>query len=65
MPVGKAKTSFIDTRDIAEVAAVCLTEDGHFYKAYTLTGSEAITYYEVASMMSDVLKRKITYQIPV
>ncbi|WHX98724.1 SDR family oxidoreductase [Neobacillus sp. DY30] len=64
MPVGKAKTSFIDTRDIAEVAAVCLTEDGHFYKAYTLTGSEAITYYEAASIMSDVLKRKITYQNP-
>ncbi|MGJ7921661.1 SDR family oxidoreductase [Neobacillus sp. LXY-4] len=64
MPVGSAKTSFIDTRDIAEVAAICFTEEGHDNKAYTLTGSEAITYYEAAEIMTDVLGRKITYTNP-
>ncbi|OLS40042.1 SDR family oxidoreductase [Bacillus sp. MRMR6] len=64
LPVGKAKTSFIDTRDIAEIAAICLTEEIHKNKAYTLTGSEAITYYEVASTMSEVLNRRITYTNP-
>ena len=64
MPVGRAKTSFIDTRDIAEVAAICLTEQGHTMQAYTLTGSEAITYYEVAAIMSEVLERKIIYKDP-
>jgi uncharacterized protein YbjT (DUF2867 family) len=64
MPVGKAKTSFIDTRDIAEVAAVCFTEKGHLNKNYTLTGSKAITYYEAALIMSDVLNRRITYKNP-
>ncbi|MEH7110998.1 SDR family oxidoreductase [Neobacillus niacini] len=64
MPVGKAKTSFVDTRDIAEVAAVCLTEEGHSNQAYTLTGGEAINYYKVASIMSEVLGRKITYKNP-
>lgn len=64
MPVGSAKTSFIDTRDIADVAAICLTEKGHLDNSYTLTGNEAISYYEAASIMSEVLGRKITYTNP-
>jgi uncharacterized protein YbjT (DUF2867 family) len=64
IPVGKARTSFIDTRDIAEVAAICLTEKQHINRAYTLTGYQALTYYEVASIMSEVLNRHITYTNP-
>jgi uncharacterized protein YbjT (DUF2867 family) len=64
MPVGNAKTSFIDTRDIGEIAAICLTENSHINKSYTLTGNEAITYYEAASIMSNVLERPITYKNP-
>jgi len=64
MPVGKAKTSFIDTRDIASVAAVCLTEEGHIGKSYTLTGCEALDYYKVGEILSEVLNRKILYKNP-
>jgi uncharacterized protein YbjT (DUF2867 family) len=64
IPVGKAKTSFIDTRDIASVAAVCLSESGHLNKAYTLTGSEALDYYEIGAVLSEVLGRKIEYKNP-
>ncbi|MEH7110422.1 SDR family oxidoreductase [Bacillus sp. JJ1764] len=64
MPVGNAKTSFIDTRDIGEIAAICLMNEEHLNKKYTLTGSEAITYYEVAETMSKVLNRTITYSNP-
>ncbi|MFE8702281.1 SDR family oxidoreductase [Cytobacillus sp. FJAT-54145] len=64
MPVGKAKTSFIDTRDIAEVAAVCLSEEGHIGKAYTLTGNEALDYYEIETILSEILGRKIEYKNP-
>jgi len=64
MPVGKAKTSFIDTRDIAAAAAVCLTGKGHIGKAYTLTGNEALDYYEVENILTDVLQRKIRYKKP-
>ncbi|MCT8140317.1 SDR family oxidoreductase [Anaerobacillus sp. CMMVII] len=64
MPVGFAKTSFIDTRDIASVAAVCLTEDGHLWRSYTLTGNKAIDYYEVAEILSKTLERKIEYKNP-
>lgn len=64
VPVGKAKTSFIDTRDIGAVAATCLSEDGHIGKAYPLTGNEALDYYEIADIMSNVLDRKIMYKNP-
>ncbi|WP_096153967.1 MULTISPECIES: SDR family oxidoreductase [Bacillus] len=64
MPVGKAKTSFIDTRDIADVAAVCLTENGHCNNAYTLTGAKALDYHEIAEILSKTLGRKIEYKNP-
>ncbi|HSL28932.1 MAG TPA: NmrA family NAD(P)-binding protein [Anaerolineales bacterium] len=64
VPVGKAKTSFIDVRDIGAVAAVALTEDGHVGKNYDLTGSKALDYWAAAQIMSEVLGRKITYRNP-
>jgi hypothetical protein len=64
VPVGKAKTSFIDTRDIGAVAAECFTSDKHIYQSYTLTGSEAFDYYEVAQIISEELERKIVYKNP-
>lgn len=64
LPVGRAKTSFIDVRDIAAVAAQALTEDAHRNRAYTLTGAEALDYYEVAERLSAVLQRRIRYTNP-
>jgi len=64
VPAGAGKTSFIDCRDIAKVAAITLTEEGHENKIYELTGSEALSYYEVADIMTKVLGRKITYTNP-
>jgi len=64
IPSGNAKVSFIDTRDIGEIIGRTLVEEGHGYKAYTITGSEAITYYQVADSMTKLLGRKITYTNP-
>jgi len=64
VPVGKAKTSFIDVRDIGAVAAVALTEEGHVGKNYDLTGSEGLDYWKVSQTMSEVLGRHITYRNP-
>ncbi|MFN6565475.1 MAG: SDR family oxidoreductase [Nostoc sp. ChiSLP01] len=61
LPAGNGKTSFIDIRDIAAVAVSTLIEDGHQGKAYTLTGSEALTYYEVADIFTSVLGKPIRY----
>jgi uncharacterized protein YbjT (DUF2867 family) len=64
VPAGDGKTSFVDARDIGEVASVALTESGHENRAYDLTGPEALKYEAVATIFSDVLGRPITYPKP-
>lgn len=64
VPVGKAKTSFIDVRDIGAVAALALIEDDHAGRNYDLTGGEGLDYWEVARMLSEALRREITYRDP-
>lgn len=64
LPVGTAKTSFIDARDIAAVAVLALTETDHTNKTYTLTGSEALDYEQVAEKLSSTLHRTIRYTHP-
>lgn len=64
IPSGNAKISFIDTNDIGEIVGICMTNDIHMNKMYTITGPEAVTYYEVAKQMSKVMNRTITYTNP-
>ncbi|PMB49052.1 NAD(P)-dependent oxidoreductase [Fischerella thermalis CCMEE 5201] len=59
--VGDAKISHVDARDVAAVAAVCLSEAGHENKACVLTGSEAISFDEVAAKFSQALDRPVSY----
>lgn len=64
VPAGRGKTSFVDVRDIAAVAAKFMTESGHENKAYDLTGSEALDYYQVSDILSKATGKKITYTNP-
>jgi uncharacterized protein YbjT (DUF2867 family) len=64
VPVGNAKTSFIDVHDIGSVAARLLMEEGHAGKNYDLTGAVALDYWQVASILSDTLGREIKYHNP-
>jgi uncharacterized protein YbjT (DUF2867 family) len=59
--VGDAVVSHVDARDVAAVAAICLTEPGHESKRYVLTGTEAITFTEVAKILSDAFGKEISY----
>lgn len=66
IPQGQGRVSIIDARDIADVAVAVLMQDGHTKKAYELTGPEALSNYDIASTLSEVLGREITYRdIPV
>lgn len=58
---GEGAIPFIDTRDIAEVAAAVLTGEGHHGETYTLTGSEALSYREATGILSRVLDRPLTW----
>ena len=64
VPAGNGRTSFIDARDIAEVAVLTLTQPGHVGRAYDLTGAEALTYTEVAALISEVLGWHVSYTDP-
>lgn len=60
---GRGRTSFVDTRDVAAVAVAALRDPrSHAGAAHVLTGPEALTYYQVASMLSAQLGRAIQYQ---
>lgn len=62
IPVGDSKTSFVDTRDIAAMAVQALTKSNeHRNKAYNITGPEAISNYEIAEILSNIAKKRITY----
>lgn len=64
VPVGHGKIGFIDVRDIAAVAVTSLTKPVCENQALELTGPEALDYYQVADILSNVLGRQITYRNP-
>ena len=66
VPQGQGRVSIIDARDIADVAAAVITRDGHAGKTYELTGPQALSNYDIAKVLSDVLGREIYYRdIPI
>ena len=60
-PIGDATISAIDVRDIADVAAVTLTEAGHEGATYTLTGPASITHTQIAAALTAALGRDVTF----
>jgi uncharacterized protein YbjT (DUF2867 family) len=56
---GEGRVAFIDTRDIAAVAAELLTSPGHQGASYTLTGPEALSAAEVAERLSAATGRQV------
>ncbi len=61
---GDGRLAWIDTRDIAAVAAAALTEPGHEGLVYDLTGPEALGYAEVAARLGKLLGHEVAY-VPV
>lgn len=61
LPVGAAKGSFIDARDIAAVAARLLTSDAFNNRDFDLTGSRALNHAEVASILTQVTGKSIGF----
>jgi uncharacterized protein YbjT (DUF2867 family) len=58
---GEARISMVDTRDVAAVASIVLTEGGHSGAHYDVTGPEALSYKDVASQLSTAVGRELTY----
>ncbi|MCX2738611.1 SDR family oxidoreductase [Pontibacter anaerobius] len=58
---GDGKVSYVDARDIAAVGVEALMSDEHVGKSYDITGSEALSNYEVAKLMSEVTGKQVDY----
>ena len=63
LPSGKAKFNWVDTKNIGEATATLIALfEKYQNKAYEITGKEKRNFYEVAKLMTDVLRMKITYK---
>jgi uncharacterized protein YbjT (DUF2867 family) len=60
-PIGDARVSAVDIRDIALVAAVVLTQPGHVGKTYTITGPAAVTHGEIAHAIAGAIGREVKF----
>jgi uncharacterized protein YbjT (DUF2867 family) len=61
MPLGAPGVSAVDTRDIAEAAAISLTSKGHLGRTYNLNGPQVLSGAKVASIWSGLLGKEIRY----
>jgi uncharacterized protein YbjT (DUF2867 family) len=62
LPAGRGRTAFVDTRDVAEVAArVLIRPADHVSCAYSLTGEPALGWDDVAVLLTRELQRPIRY----
>lgn len=65
VPAGRGLTSFVDSRDVAEVAVNILANPApHAGQAYVLTGPEKLDYYAVAQAFAAELGRPVRYANP-
>lgn len=65
LPTESSKTSYIDVNDVATASTVILeNSENHYGKAYTLTGSEALSHEQFAKIFSEVLNKKIVNIAP-
>lgn len=60
-PFRSGKWSFVDGRDVGAVAAVALMNPEYAGRTLTVTGSEELTYAEVAERLSKVLDKPVKY----
>lgn len=61
IPVGNQGLAVVDIRDVAEAAAISLTEEGHNGKTYDLVSSEMLRGPDPAATWSKLLRKEIGY----
>lgn len=62
LPVADGPEPFVDLDDVAEVAALALTEDGHAGEVYEMTGPRALTFAEVGEVLGAAMGRPVEYR---
>lgn len=62
LPVGMTTEPFVDIDDIADVVVASLTEAGHEGQLYEVTGPQLLSFSNLATSFTDVLKRDIQFE---
>lgn len=61
VPAGAGKAGFASRSDLAEAHAVVLSEAGHEYKTYALYGDPAVSFADVAQILSDTSGKPVPF----
>ncbi|ASD22503.1 NAD(P)-dependent oxidoreductase [Cryobacterium sp. LW097] len=65
VPARNGATAFVDVEDVGAVAAAALLDpSAHVNTAWTVTGNEALTYAQIAEILTHELGRPIRYARP-
>jgi NAD(P)H dehydrogenase (quinone) len=62
VPAGEGKIAFIKRAELAAATATLLTSEGHDDQEYTLVGSEAYSFHDIAREFSKLAGRPIVYK---
>ncbi len=63
-PAGDGKTAFALRDDMAEAGVAVLTGEGHENKIYEITGSKAISYADIAAIITATTGKQVNYVSP-
>lgn len=61
LPAADIGEPFVDVNDIADVAVAALTEPGHTYEVYEVTGPRLLTFSAVAQEISQAAGREVRF----
>jgi uncharacterized protein YbjT (DUF2867 family) len=62
LPAGDVPEPFVDVDDIADVAVAALTEEGHAWEIYEVTGPRLLTFDRAAREISEATGREVVFQ---
>ncbi len=62
LPARDVPEPFVDVDDIADVAVAALTEEGHEYALYEVTGPRLLTFADVAKELSQATGREVRFE---
>lgn len=61
-PEGTGKAGYVRREELAEAHAVVLTEAGHENRSYSLYGDPAVSFSDIARILSDISGKPVTYK---
>ncbi|SMH30124.1 SDR family oxidoreductase [Mesorhizobium australicum] len=61
MPAGAGKAAYASRDDLAEAHAVVLSEPGHENKTYALSGDSAVSFEDIAQILSEVSGKEVLF----